>query len=131
MQIIDIINGTFETLGGLAVGLSIRQLLRDRRVAGYHWGSLVYFTSWGYWNIYYYPALDQWVSAVGATMTALANTVYLGMIIYFSRKGNDYAALEGVARRESQARQAKAPTLCSGEASARYDTGADCDAWLP
>lgn len=86
MQIIDVINGTFETLGCLAVGLSIRQLLRDRRVQGYHWGSLLYFTSWGYWNIYYYPALDQWVSAVGATATALANTIYLGMIIYFSRK---------------------------------------------
>lgn len=82
----DTINGLYEMLGCVFISLSIRKLYQDKTVAGYHWGSLAFFTTWGYWNMYYYPLLNQWWSTIGAIATALTNTLYLAMMIYYGRK---------------------------------------------
>lgn len=82
----DTINGLFESLGSLAVLLSIRQVWRDRAVQGVHWMTTAFFASWGYWNLYYYPALAQTLSTIGAASVAMMNTIYLGSLIYFSRR---------------------------------------------
>jgi len=86
LQIQDAVNGAFEIGGGFAIALSIRRLLRDQIVHGFHWGQLMFFTLWGVWNLYYYPHLDQWLSFVGGLGVVIANTVYLGLIMYYSLK---------------------------------------------
>jgi len=81
----DTINGLFECFGSLFILLSIRQLIKDKQVRGFHWGHLTFFTTWGLWNLVYYPHLDQWVSFVGGIFVTLANVVYLALILYYRR----------------------------------------------
>lgn len=79
----DLINGLFETFGGVAVAFSIRAILKDKKSAGFSIIPLLFFTSWGYWNLYYYPHLNQWFSAFGALATVAANTLYIGLVIKY------------------------------------------------
>jgi hypothetical protein len=69
------INGSFELFGGLFVLLSVIKLLRDKKVKGVSWIHVTYFTFWGYWNIYYYPFLKQWISFIGGLSVVFVNTV--------------------------------------------------------
>jgi len=79
----DAINGAFEVLGAIFVFLSIQRLYADKLVRGVHWAAVAYFSSWGAWNLYYYPSLDQWASFFGAIAICSANTIYLCMIFYY------------------------------------------------
>ena len=79
----DAVNGAFEALGGFAILLSIIRLYRDKKVMGFHWGQLSFFTAWGLWNLYYYPHLGQWLSLAGGIGVCSANCIYLAMIFYY------------------------------------------------
>ena len=76
----DFINALFECLGGLFVALSVHQLWRDNQARGVHWGTVLFFSSWGYWNLYYYPSLGQIWSGAGAIGVALVNTSWLALL---------------------------------------------------
>jgi hypothetical protein len=82
----DLINGGFELLGGVFIALSIRKVLRDRAVAGISWLHVGFFTAWGFWNLFYYPHLDQWFSFAGGVLIVITNTVYLALLLYYSRR---------------------------------------------
>ena len=82
----DIINGLFEGLGGFAILLSILDLHKKKRVAGVHWGHIMFYTSWGFWNLYYYWHLEQIVSWVGGVGVLLANLVYISLIFKYKEK---------------------------------------------
>lgn len=79
----DLINASFELLGSFFVFLSIRQLLRDRQVRGVHWGTTVFFTSWGFWNLFFYSQLGQRWSTAGSVGVCLTNCVYLWLLLRF------------------------------------------------
>ena len=55
-------------------------------VRGVSWMATTFFTSWGYWNLYYYPHLDQWWSFAGGVLIVVANTLWIGMMIYYIRQ---------------------------------------------
>ena len=82
----DAINGAFECFGGWFVVLNILKLLKDKQVLGIHWGSTIFFTSWGLWHIWYYPHLGQWASFTGGLFICAANLVWLVLRVYFSRR---------------------------------------------
>lgn len=84
----DMINGAFEALGSAVLYRNVLQLYRDKQVKGVHWMATGFFAAWGYWNLFYYPHLDQWYSFTGGVSIALANTVWLVQMIYYIRKGN-------------------------------------------
>ena len=79
----DLVNAGFELVGSFIVWLSIYQLHKDKIVRGVHFAPILFFASWGYWNIYYYPELAQNWSAVAAGLMALTNTIYLAQILYY------------------------------------------------
>jgi hypothetical protein len=83
----DMINGAFEALGGVMVCRNVLQLHRDKQVKGVYWMATGFFAAWGYWNLFFYPHLNQWYSFAGALAIALSNTVWLAQMIYY-RKGN-------------------------------------------
>lgn len=85
--IMDSINSLFEFGGGFFVLLNCIKLHADKQVKGVSFVATAFFMVWGWWNIIYYPALDQWVSAIGAGSVAVVNTVWLGQMIYYMRKG--------------------------------------------
>jgi len=84
MSVPDIINGSFELCAGLFLCLNIRRLFKDKQVRGVHWVSVGFFALWGYWNLYYYPFLGQWISFLGGIMVVTANTAWLIQIIYYT-----------------------------------------------
>ena len=82
----DLINGLFEISGGFFILMNVRQMWRDKMVRGVHWGPTLFFTSWGLWNLYYYPHLDQWISFAGGMFIVAVNAVWLAMMIYYWRR---------------------------------------------
>ena len=83
----DLINGTFEILGGVFVLNHCRSVIRDKAVKGVSIISVVFFSLWGCWNIYYYPHLDQWWSFYGGLVIVSANTLWCVLLIkYWKRR---------------------------------------------
>ena len=82
----DNMNGLFELCGGLFIFLSVLKLRKQKKVRGVSAVGIAYFTLWGYWNIYYYPHLNQWFSFAGGLSVVLINTAWLAQIIYYTRK---------------------------------------------
>ena len=81
----DLINALFEFGGCLALIPSIRAILRDKCVQGFSIYAPIFFTSWGWWNILYYPHLDQFWSAIAAVLLAITNSIYLVLVFKYRR----------------------------------------------
>lgn len=79
----DLINGTFEFGAGFAVLLHCRQLFKDKMVRGISWLATLFFSSWGIWNLYYYPHLGQWASFFGGLSIVSANLLWVSMMGYY------------------------------------------------
>lgn len=81
----DAINGCFELLGAPFILLSVVKLAKEKKVQGISWLHAGFFTSWGFWNLFYYPHLDQWFSFAGGVAIVLANSVWLAQLIYYRK----------------------------------------------
>lgn len=79
----DLINGIFEATGAFFIALSIRKLYQDNVVRGVSWVHVAFFAAWGFWNLYYYPALDQWFSFWGGVGIVTTNTALVIMMLYY------------------------------------------------
>ena len=82
----DIVNGGFELFAGVSVLLHILKVVKDKEVKGMSVVALFFFTFWGFWNLYYYPFLSQWVSFVAGIFIVSTNVVYTFLVLYFSGK---------------------------------------------
>ncbi len=81
----DMITGSFGAFGAFFVLLSIRQAYIDKEVKGVSWVHFIFFLAWGYWNLYFYPHLGQWLSFYGGVGIVSANTVLVVQILYYKR----------------------------------------------
>ena len=79
----DLVNGTFEALGGILILLSVFKLYHDKVVKGAHWAPPAFFTAWGLWNLFYYPALGQWASFTGGAFLVVVNAVWVAQMFYY------------------------------------------------
>ena len=84
----DLVNGVFEGGGSLLIWLNIRRLLKDKKVEGVSLIPTAFWTIWGYWNLYYYPSLHQWLSFAGGLGVVWGNTVWIAFAIYYTRFKN-------------------------------------------
>ncbi|MEE8386489.1 MAG: hypothetical protein V3S01_11290 [Dehalococcoidia bacterium] len=82
----DMVNGGFECIGAVMLGRNVWQLYKDKIVRGVHWWATAFFASWGYWNLFYYPHLDQWFSFTGGIAIVAINTVWLAQMLYYNRR---------------------------------------------
>ena len=82
----DIINGCFELLGAPFILLSIIKIAKEKKVYGISWLHAGFFTSWGFWNLFYYPHLNQWFSFAGGIAIAAVNSIWLVQLIYYNKK---------------------------------------------
>lgn len=80
----DLINGAFEASGAAFLLLNVARLVKDKRLNGIHWLPSVFFSSWGVWNLYYYPSLGQMWSFFGGLLIVLMNTVWLMLVAYYA-----------------------------------------------
>jgi hypothetical protein len=88
MQFGDIVNACFELGGGLVNWTNVTALYRDKQVRGINWMSVLVFSLWGYFQLYYYPSLGQWFSLTCSLAITSANTTWLFLVIYYMRKNN-------------------------------------------
>ncbi len=86
MQIPDLINGLYEALAGVMLGLSCIKLYEHKEVKGRSVIATVFFSSWGYWNLWYYPSLHQWLSFWGGLSIVAGNTLYAAMWYYYAHR---------------------------------------------
>jgi hypothetical protein len=82
----DTVNGLFEGAGAFFIFQSVLKLRRDKMVRGVSWLHSGFFAAWGYWNLFYYPGLHQWLSFWGGVGIVTTNTLWLLQIIYYTRK---------------------------------------------
>jgi hypothetical protein len=83
--VIDLVNGCFETCGALFIIPSILKLRREKQVRGVSWVHAAFFWAWGFWNLFYYTALGQYISLAGDVCIFTANTIWTAQLIYYSR----------------------------------------------
>jgi len=89
----DNINGLYELLGGLFILMHCIRLYYDKKVRGVSIIAVMFFASWGVWNLYYYPFLGQWCSFLGGIILVLMNFLWISLMLYYirkERKGNRY-----------------------------------------
>lgn len=86
-MIADLINGCFELGAGIAQTINCFKLYQDKQIKGVRVSVTAFFASWGLWNLYYYPSLDQWLSFGSGILICLANFVWVGLAIYYTNRG--------------------------------------------
>lgn len=85
MNLPDLINGSFEMVGGCLLWFNSYRILKDKRLKGVFIFPTIFFTFWGFWNLYYYPHLNQILSFVGGCNVVLANTTWVILALYYKR----------------------------------------------
>ncbi len=83
----DLINGLFELVTGLAAWHGCWRLFCDKQMKGFSGLLMWVVTLWGYWNLYYYPHLDQWLSFTAGLVVVSANTTYVWLMVWYSWLG--------------------------------------------
>jgi len=83
----DRANSVFEFAGGFFIVMHILQAYHDKSVAGVCILAVLFFTIWGYWNLYYYKAIQQKWSLRATYFITAMNTVWLAMLIYYKFGG--------------------------------------------
>lgn len=81
----DLINGSFEILGSAMTWMNVKRILKDRGYGGIYPPAVAFFWSWGLWNLYFYPHLDQWLSFAGGISLVLANTTWIVLLLKFGK----------------------------------------------
>ena len=89
----DAVNGAFECFAGFFVLLHCIRLYKDKMVRGVSVVATMFFSSWGFWNLYYYPHLDQWLSFFGGILIVTANVAWVYLLVYYKAKERREAAL--------------------------------------
>jgi hypothetical protein len=80
----DSVNGAYEAFGGFFILLSVLKVLKDKQVRGISWVHAGFFTSWGYWNLFFYPSQGLWWSFWGGIGVVAMNTCWMGLLVYYS-----------------------------------------------
>jgi hypothetical protein len=92
----DKINGLYEGLGALFVLGHCWNLWKSKQPWGVSILGVIFFTSWGVWNLYYYPSLNQWWSFSGGLAIVLCNSLYVGLLIYLRKRFPDKTTKEPI-----------------------------------
>lgn len=82
----DLVNGIFEIAGSVATWGTFRAIRKDKGYAGIRLPIMAFFTSWGFWNLYYYSHLFQWFSLFASLSLTAGNVAIICAMIYYGRK---------------------------------------------
>lgn len=82
----DLINGIFESVGAILCLFNVKQIYKDKKVAGVMIGPTLFFASWGIWNLFFYPAVNCWFSFVGGVFLCIFNWWWVVLAFYYTWK---------------------------------------------
>lgn len=83
---VDYINGLFEFGGAIVTWINSYKIIKDKQVRGVFWPIWIFYTLWGFWNLYYYPAVNCWWSFVGGIFLVSGNTVWVYFAFRYRKK---------------------------------------------
>lgn len=83
MQIPDLINGSFELIGGVVGWLNVYKLYKDKAVKGIYWPLSLFYLAWGLWNLGYYPYLNQPASFWGGVFMVTSCLAWLKLAVKY------------------------------------------------
>lgn len=75
----DTFNALLELIGSILTWRNAWQLWIDREIRGVYWPMPIFFTAWGFWNLYYYPPLNQWLSFYAGLLLVMGNVLWVIM----------------------------------------------------
>jgi len=73
----DLVNGIFESVGGVLIWFNVLKLYLDKMIRGMSWQVTGFFWTWGVFNVFYYPHLGQWLSFAGGLVICSANFIWI------------------------------------------------------
>jgi hypothetical protein len=73
----DLVNALFQTGAALGSWLNYFVLKKDRYVRGTYWPLYLVFVGWGWWNVFYFSFLGQWLSFFTNILTLVGNMAWL------------------------------------------------------
>ena len=82
----DTINGMFELVGSALTWMSVYRVWKDKGYAGVYAPAVVLFFVWGFWNLFFYPHLGQWMSFLGGVSLVVANLFWVLFMFYYGKK---------------------------------------------
>lgn len=87
MNYSDLVNGLFELVGAAALGVNVWTLWKHKELKGVHWSPVVFYTVWGAFNLFFYPANGLWLSFLGGIAVVLVNIAWLALLLQITLKG--------------------------------------------
>ena len=85
MQINDLINGLFEFGGAIVSWINVFKLFKDKEIKGVYWPMWIFFSSWGIWNLFYYPSLKQYISFFAGIFLVSGNIVWVFLAFKYNK----------------------------------------------
>jgi hypothetical protein len=79
----DLVNAGFELLASVALLGHCWRLWRAASAAAVSLPSTVFFASWGFWNLFYYPSMGQWWSFMAGIAVMLVNILWIGLQVRY------------------------------------------------
>lgn len=79
----DQINGCFEIVGGIFCSINVWRIWKDKQVKGVSLWPVIFFTTWGLNNTWFYPHYDLWYSFAGGLLLPLSNFAWLVLALYY------------------------------------------------
>ena len=83
MSVPDLINGLFEGSAGILLWWNVRRIWKDKKLRGVSLVPTAVFTAWGFWNLWYYPYLNQTLSFLAGILVVFANTTWVSLAVYY------------------------------------------------
>lgn len=80
----DIVNSGFEFFAIVFIAKNCLSLYKDKKVSGVSIFSILFFTTWSFWNIIYYFILNQNYSFFCSVFVFIFNLIWL--TLYFKYK---------------------------------------------
>jgi len=85
MQGNDLINALFELGGAIVTWLNVRKLTQDKEIKGVYWPIWIFFSSWGLWNLYYYPSIGHILSFLAGIILVSGNIAWVSLAWRYKR----------------------------------------------
>lgn len=77
IQLNDLGNALFEFGGAIVTWINVFKLRKDKEVKGVFWPIWVFFSTWGLWNLYYYPSVGHTLSFVSGIILVAGNITWV------------------------------------------------------
>ena len=79
----DSVNAVFELVGACFTWRNAYQLQQDKYIRGAYWPAWFFFATWGMWNLWYYPTIQQRLSFWAGALLLTGNLVWCGLALKY------------------------------------------------